>query len=114
MTLALPDRCHPQTPLVGSSIVDRGMQLHNPHCTLSSLSGVTSGIELLYSKQQLGKAEKISCRLRLMEWGLPLKLLSSSFSEFARLLSFGSEFARVLRLRDSMCRMGEEEKDQVR
>ena len=49
-----------------------------------------------------------------MGWGLPLKLLSSSFSEFARLLSFGSEFARVLRLRDSMYRMGEEEKDQVR
>lgn len=47
----------------------------------------------------------------LMGPDLPLKLLSSSFSEFARLLSFGSEFARVLRLRDSMCGMGKGKKD---
>jgi hypothetical protein len=39
---------------------------------------------------------------------LPRKLLTSSFSAFAR-LEFGSEPARALRLRDSMEKLGEGE-----
>lgn len=87
------------------------MQLHSLHCMLSSLSDATSGRESLRSKQQLRKEESLALLMDGLGLDSPLKLSSSSFSEFARLLSLGSEFASVLRLRDSMDGRGKGEKD---